>query len=234
MKFSLIIPCYNEQANLPLVLERCKSLVSHPGCEVILVDNGSTDQSAQVLEQLLPHYPGCRAIRVDQNQGYGFGILSGLRASQASILGWTHADMQTDPVDAVKGLQFFEMHGEAVFVKGMRYGRPFSDMVFTGGMSLFESALLGTFMWDINAQPTMFSRAFFDTWRDAPHDFSLDLYAYYMAQTQHLQIHRFPVQFAKRAHGISHWNINFASKRKFIQRTINYSLTLRRNLRTHQ
>lgn len=233
MKFSLIIPCYNEAANLPLVLERCKSLVSHPGCEVILVDNGSTDQSAQVLEQLLPQYPGCRSIRVIQNQGYGFGILSGLRASQASILGWTHADMQTDPVDTIKGLRFFEEHGEAVFVKGLRYGRPYFDTVFTVGMSFFESALLGTFMWDINAQPTMFSRVFFETWRDAPHDFSLDLYAYYMAQMRHLKIQRFPVRFAKRAHGNSHWNIDFASKRKFIQRTINYSLTLRRKLHNY-
>jgi glycosyltransferase involved in cell wall biosynthesis len=234
MKFSLIIPCYNEKANLPLVLARCKSLVSHPGCEVILVDNGSTDQSAQVLEELLPQYPGCRSIRVAQNQGYGFGVLSGLRASQASILGWTHADMQTDPVDTLNGLQLFEAHGDAVFVKGLRYGRPFFDTMFTAGMSCFESVLLGTFMRDINAQPTMFSQAFFETWRDAPHDFSLDLYAYYMAQKQRLQIHRFPVQFAKRAHGVSHWNINFASKRKFIQRTINYSLTLRHNLRTHE
>jgi glycosyltransferase involved in cell wall biosynthesis len=234
MKFSLIIPCYNEAANLPLVLARCQSLASQADCEVILVDNGSTDQSAQVLTQLLPQYPGCRSIHVTQNQGYGFGILTGLRASQASILGWTHADMQTDPVDTLNGLQLFEEHGDAVFAKGLRYGRPFADTVFTGGMSLFESILLGTFMWDINAQPTMFSRAFFETWRNAPHDFSLDLYAYYMAQKQRLQIHRFPVQFAKRAHGTSHWNINFASKRKFIQRTINYSLTLRHNLRTHE
>lgn len=231
MKFSLVIPCYNEAANIPLVLERCKTLVAHPGYEVILVDNGSTDNSPQVLAQLLPQYPGCRSIRVEKNQGYGFGILSGLRASQATILGWTHADMQTDPVDSLKGIALFDTHGYDIFVKGLRYGRPLADTVFTVGMSVFETILLGTFLWDINAQPTLFTRAFFETWDKAPHDFSLDLYAYYMAHQHRLSIKRFPVEFAKRVHGTSHWNINFASKRKFIQRTINYSLMLRQNLR---
>lgn len=230
MNFSLIIPCYNEAANIPLVLDRCKALVAHPGHEVILVDNGSTDSSPHVLAQLLPQYTGCRSIRVEKNQGYGFGILAGLRASQATILGWTHADMQTDPIDALKGIALFDTHGPDIFVKGLRYGRPIGDTIFTVGMSMFETMLLGTFLWDINAQPTMFTRTFFETWRDAPHDFSLDLYAYYMAKHHRLAVHRFPVEFAKRAHGTSHWNINFASKRKFIQRTINYSLTLRHTL----
>jgi GMP synthase (glutamine-hydrolysing) len=78
MKFSLIIPCYNEAANLPLLLERCKALAAKSEVEVILVDNGSTDSTPQVLLNLLPRYPGCRTVRVEKNQGYGFGILSGL------------------------------------------------------------------------------------------------------------------------------------------------------------
>jgi len=233
-KFSLVIPCYNEATNIPLVLERCKPLVANPDYEVILVDNGSTDQTPNVLEELLPRYDRCRTIRVEKNKGYGFGILSGLRASQATILGWTHADMQTDPVDTIKGLQQFEIYGDNIFVKGLRYGRPFFDNVFTVGMSIFESILLGIPMWDINAQPTMFSRAFFEKWDDAPHDFSLDLYAYCMAHKHQIKVHRFPVEFSQRANGVSSWNINFASKRKFIQRTIDYSLNLRRTLRANR
>ena len=54
MKFSLVIPCYNEAANLPLLLARCKELTRHGDVEVILVDNGSTDNSPEVLLGLLP------------------------------------------------------------------------------------------------------------------------------------------------------------------------------------
>lgn len=66
MKFSLVIPCYNESANIPLLLERCKTLGAQPTIEVILVDNGSTDRTPEVLQELLPQYPGCRSVRVEK------------------------------------------------------------------------------------------------------------------------------------------------------------------------
>jgi glycosyltransferase involved in cell wall biosynthesis len=232
MKLSLVIPCFNEAANLPLLLERCEKLTEQPDVEIVLVDNGSTDESPIVLHNLLPSYPGCRSVRVEKNQGYGFGILSGLKAATGDILAWTHADMQTDPVDALHGLKIFEEHGLGVFVKGRRYGRPLGDVAFTVGMSFFETLLLGKPMWDINAQPTMFSRQFFETWREPPHDFSLDLYAYYQARMVGLEVRRFPVLFGERAHGVSHWNVNWAAKRKFIRRTVDFSLQLRRSLKT--
>lgn len=231
MKFSLVIPCYNEAANLPLLLERCKELTLDPDIEVILVDNGSTDNSRLVLENLLPRYPGCRSIRIEKNQGYGFGILTGLRAATGQIIGWTHADMQADPQDALRGLELFEKYGNNIFVKGRRYGRPIADVAFTMGMSFFETMLLAKPMWDINAQPNMFSRAFFETWQDPPNDFSLDLYAYYHSRCKHLQIHRFEVKFGERAHGVSHWNVNWAAKRKFIWRTVDFSLKLRKSVK---
>jgi len=232
MKFSLVIPCYNEAANLPLLLNRCKEIGRLPGCEVILVDNGSSDDSAQVLRDLLHQYPGCRSLHLEKNQGYGFGILCGLNAANGETLGWTHADMQTDPQDALRGLTLFERHGPDIFVKGRRYGRPTSDVAFTIGMSCFETLLLGTPMWDINAQPTLFSRSFFQTWQDPPHDFSLDLYAYYQARRQKLNIVRFPVRFGERAFGVSHWNVNWTAKRKFIGRTVDFSFKLRKSIKS--
>lgn len=230
MKLSLIIPCYNEAANIPLLLPRCAALTANGDVEVILVDNGSTDNTPIVLATLLPKYPGCRSVQVTENKGYGFGILSGLRAAQGEIIGWTHADMQTNPHDVLQGMEIFTRKGKDIFVKGRRYGRPLSDVIFTVGMSLFETMLLSKPLWDINAQPTLFSKAFFETWDNPPHDFALDLFAYYQVRKAGLPVYRFPVRFGDRAHGTSHWNINWAAKRKFIQRTIDFSLKLRKSL----
>lgn len=231
MKLSLIIPCYNESANLPLLLERCRSLAIESNIEVILVDNGSTDNSPDVLAQLLPNYPHCRSVRVPVNQGYGYGILSGLRAAKGELLAWTHADMQTDPKDVLRGLAIFEQYKtHALYVKGQRIKRPLADVFFTVGMSVFETVLLQTRLWDINAQPNMFSRAFFETWENPPHDFSLDLYVYFTARSQGLPVHRFPVEFGERAHGVSHWNVNWSAKMKFIRRTIDFSFELKKRL----
>jgi glycosyltransferase involved in cell wall biosynthesis len=131
MSFSLIIPCYNEAASLKKLLDRCGPIGAHEGYEVVLVDNGSTDNTALILEELLPQFPGCRSIRVQMNQGYGHGILCGLRAAKGDILGWTHADLQTDPQDALKALQIFQDEPGELFVKGRRYGRPLGDQLFT-------------------------------------------------------------------------------------------------------
>ena len=231
MKLSLIIPCYNEASNLPLLLEKC-SLVTRTGeIEVILVDNGSTDATAAVLNHLLPSYPGCRSVRVAVNKGYGNGILAGLEIAQGDILGWTHADLQTNPQDALQGLAKFNDSVDEIFVKGARYGRPMTDALFTFGMSIFETVLLRKRFWDINAQPTMFSRRFYKSWVNAPKDFSLDLYAYYMAKEANLRIVRFPVKFGVRAHGISHWNISWSDKLRFIKRTALYSWRLHKEYR---
>lgn len=232
MKMSLVIPCYNEAANLPLLVPRCLDVVKPGNIEVVLVDNGSSDASAQVMHDLLAGQDAVRNVRVEINQGYGYGILAGLRAAHGDVLAWTHADMQTNPLDVLTGLAFFEQAQDPtrVFVKGRRYGRPLSDTVFTVGMSLFETILMQANLSDINAQPTMFHRRFFETWSEPPHDFSLDLYAFYMARRAGLAVKRFPVRFGERAHGLSHWNVNWMAKRKFIERTIKYSLDLRRKV----
>lgn len=237
MRLSLVIPCYNEARNLPLLVARLRETFARDDVEAILVDNGSTDDSPAVLvellrEELLRERPRIRTVRVEKNQGYGFGILSGLAAADGEIIGWTHADMQTDPADALRGLALFEGDAspETLFVKGRRYGRPVADIVFTIGMSVFETLLMRRRMWDINAQPTLFPRTFFAAWRDAPHDFSLDLYAYYQALHRGLRVRRFPVRFGERAHGSSHWNVNWQAKARFIRRTVDFSLRLRKDL----
>lgn len=231
MKLSLIIPCYNEAANLPLLLDRCASLGGNKGIEVILVDNGSTDNSPEVLAQLLPSYPHCRSFRVPINQGYGYGILSGLGAARGDLLAWTHADMQTDPKDVLRSLAIFEQSkSNNIYVKGRRIKRPLADVFFTVGMSVFETLLLRTRLWDINAQPNMFSKNFFESWENPPYDFSLDLYVYFTARAQGLPVYRFSVEFGERVHGVSHWNVNWAAKMKFIRRTIDFSFELKKRL----
>lgn len=229
---SLIIPCYNEAKNLPLLAERLRSLDSRGDIEIILVNNGSKDNSSEVMSSISSSFHNLRVVNVEINQGYGFGILQGLKAGTGRFLAWTHADMQTDPKDLIAGLELVtsSQEPEKVFVKGRRYGRPLGDVFFTVGMSIFETLLLGRFVWDINAQPVIFSKTFFDSWKNPPYDFSLDLFAYYNALVAGLKVKRFPVYFGLRAHGESSWNRSFSLKMKFIRRTLEYSFKMRRSL----
>ena len=233
-KLSIIIPCFNESKNLPLLVSRCKEVINKDSnIEIIIVDNGSNDDTSLVLDKLTSNLTFITRVRIEMNQGYGYGILAGLASATGEVLSWTHADMQTDLGDALKGLDFFnsESNSEELFVKGKRKGRPLTDVFFTVCMSIFETLLLRKFMWDINAQPTMFHRKFFLTWNNPPKDFSLDLYAYYMAKKSRLRVKRFPVVFSERAYGVSNWNVSFISKYHFIKRTLLYSFGLQKRIR---
>lgn len=230
-----MIPCYNEGGNLSKLVEHCGRLLDERSdIEVILVDNGSTDKTPSILDELLGNVGNerLRTVRVEVNQGYGFGILFGLRSAAGDVLGWTHADLQTDPIDFLNAIRLFEQPDRSldIVVKGDRYGRPLRDRLFTWGMAFVEWLILGVRMWDINAQPTVFSRAFYESWEQPPHDFSLDLFVYHEAVRQNLELQRFPVYFGARLSGEGH-NERLSSKLKYSWKTLLFSLGLRRHLR---
>ena len=230
MKLSIIVPCYNEEKNIPLILEKFNNVIKNEKIEVILVNNGSTDNSAKIFEELLPKFSFAKTVLVPVNQGYGYGILQGLKEAKGDFLGWTHADMQTDPKDVIKSYELLEKENwnKNIYVKGNRKGRPFFDQFFTFGMSVFETIFMGKILYDVNAQPNIFSKEFFSNWKNPPKDFALDLYALYMAKKNKLKVIRFDVLFPERIHGHSTWNTGLASKWKFIKRTMTFSLELKK------
>lgn len=232
MKLAIVIPCYNEAENIPFLLERFNEVIGKRNIEVILVNNGSTDNSEEAIMSLLPQYPFARTVFVPVNRGYGYGIIQGLKQADGDYIGWTHADLQTDPDDVVKAYKIINKRkDERIFVKGNRRGRPLFDEIFTKGMSLFESMYLGTALLDINAQPNVFPKCFFESWKTPPFDFSLDLYALYTAKRCGLKVVRFAVNFPERLKGESKWNNDgFKSKWKFIKRTLNFSIKLKRQI----
>ena len=235
IRYSLVIPCYNESEGLPDLVNRCDELLEQlDESEVLLVNNGSTDNSGSVFRSLGLPSERIRVVDVSENKGYGHGILSGLQEAKGEVIGWTHADLQTDPMDfklAVDLINEEGLSGGNFIVKGRRVGRPLGDLIFTAGMSLFETILLRTPMRDINAQPTVFDRDSMLSWVDqAPADFSLDLFVYFQARQLRAAVRRFPVFFTDRRHGHSRWNFSWKSKMMFIRRTVAFSFSLARSL----
>lgn len=234
MRLAIIIPCYNERDNIPLIVSRlAETIGGRDDVEVVLVDNGSTDGSDAVLKSVLVDQALIRSVRVEYNQGYGFGILHGLASTDAEVLAWTHADMQTDPKDVLTGFDF--MRGRAndnVIVKGRRKNRKFLEVFFTFGMQVLATIALRVRLSDVNAQPKIFSRLFYDRFiKDkAPHDFSLDLFVLYQAQVNGYPIIEIPVIFAERKYGVAKGGGSWRTRIKLIRRTISYIFELRRSL----
>lgn len=65
MKLSIVVPCYDEAENIPLILKRFSDVITRDDVEVVLVDNGSTDHSPEVLRSCCPgiHLPEVYGLR---------------------------------------------------------------------------------------------------------------------------------------------------------------------------
>ena len=230
-ELSVIVPCYDEEKNINLIVKRFLELTTK-NVELVLVDNGSKDNSLRVMQEFKKKYKFISIVKVKKNIGYGFGIWSGLKVAKSDYLCWTHADMQTDLADTIKAFKIMNRYSDnKYFIKGKRHGRLLFDNFFTLGMSVFETLFLGKCLYDINAQPNLFHRSFLDEIDEPPKDFSFDLYFYYVALRKNYIVKRFSVNFSERIHGISHWNTGLASKYKFIKRTIDFSLKLKKILK---
>ena len=224
--FSIVIPCYNEAQSLKTLINEASRIAVKHGGEFILVDNGSNDSTLNILSECTR--PNIRWVTTAKNLGYGGGILFGLKYCDSDIMGWTHADLQTPLEDVAKAVSAIGV--DFGFVKGRRMNRPIFDNLFTVVMSVLESILFRTRLVDINAQPTVFRKNFYNSWSNPPLDFSIDLYALINAKRTNIGIGRINVHFLKRQFGNSSWNTGIKSRWKFIRRTISYSLTLRKQI----
>ena len=231
MKLSIIIPCFNEELSLKKLVDNCLEYINDD-IEVLLVDNGSVDNTFKALLNLnLPS--NIVPIRVEKNIGYGNGILFGLKHAKGEIVSWTHADLQTDVSDVLRGFNLFEKEliSRNCVVKGIRKNRNILDAFFTFSMGVYSSILLSTWMYDINAQPKIFHREFLKEFKNPPLDFSLDLYLVHFFKSNKIAVKTFPVIFNKRLYGEAKGGGSFKGKYKLILRTLRYIRKLKKNLR---
>lgn len=101
---SLVMPCYNEEAIVGYTIRRLTQAFERAGCrlEIIAVDNGSTDGTSEILRNLANTESAVVLHRIDVNQGYGNGILTGFPLATAPIVGIIPADGQVDAEDVVR------------------------------------------------------------------------------------------------------------------------------------
>ena len=161
IKYSLVVPCYNEAENIDSLVNKCIPILDRKDCEVILVDNGSKDQTREKILINSKKYKNLMLAIVDKNQGFGYGVFTGIKNTNGSIVGYCHADLQTDPKDFIKSIDIIEENNIAnqnFLIKGRRHNRPIIDICFTFFMSLYSSILFTRLLFDINSQPNVFKR----------------------------------------------------------------------------
>lgn len=105
--FSIVIPAYDEAARLAGPLEQIISYLrrEQPDSEIIMVDDGSLDETAVVAQSVLANYPHVpsKVIRYEKNRGKGYAIKIGLQAARGDIALFSDADLST-PIEEMPKL----------------------------------------------------------------------------------------------------------------------------------
>jgi glycosyltransferase involved in cell wall biosynthesis len=96
---SLVIPCYNEEENVPTLLQRVEAALMQTGrpFEVIIVDDGSTDSTPRLLAEAMAVKPWLRVICMAKNGGQSAAFEAGFEAAHGEVIATIDADLQNDP-----------------------------------------------------------------------------------------------------------------------------------------
>ncbi|MHC4713714.1 MAG: glycosyltransferase family 2 protein [Planctomycetota bacterium] len=107
---SVVIPAYNEAENLPVLTAEIEEVLGRLGAafEIIIVNDGSTDATAEVLEDLARARPSVRPLHFERNRGQTAALDAGIRAALGRRIVLLDADGQNDPADIPKLLDQLE------------------------------------------------------------------------------------------------------------------------------
>lgn len=148
MKISLIIPCYNEEANIQKgVLDKIGNYTAHDQrfFEIIIVDDGSNDSSKTVIKnKYLKMYSKFRLIQ-NSHQGKAFAVLTGIKQSKYDYVIFSDIDLAT-PIDEVEKLiNKTEEEGQIVIGSrnNSRAGAPILRKIMAKGFILIRNLIIG-------------------------------------------------------------------------------------------
>jgi dolichol-phosphate mannosyltransferase len=156
---SLVLPAYNEEAAIrQAILEACTALAELTDAyEVLVVDDGSGDDTAAVVAELAVSRPQVRLLRHERNRGYGAALRTGFAAARFERVAFTDADCQFHLADLGRLLSLSDRYP---LVVGWRQARqdPWRRRFLSRGYNLLTRTLLGTRVRDCDCALKVFRR----------------------------------------------------------------------------
>jgi glycosyltransferase involved in cell wall biosynthesis len=210
---SIVLPAYNEGQHIEQVVDALAGALASTtiSTEIIVVNNGSRDNTAAVLAAMTGTRSTLRVVSLAENQGYGGGILSGLAVAEGKVLGWTDADGQIEPMGIVYVYNAL-VNANATVAKAVRRTRNESlfRRVQSRVFNMLFHALFGGNVTDINAKPKLMVRSAYQALHLTSTDFFIDAELMIKAVQRRLPVAEATIEWHRRAGGKSHIRLNAA------------------------
>lgn len=213
MNFSLVIPLWNEEHNVNALVESIfRSALFEKGMkELILVNNGSTDDTAGLIDAAAANHEWILPVHLPRNLNYGGGVYEGFRYAQERVLCYIPGDLQVSPDDVIKVFNVFKalQKDSKLFVKGNRVKRLDSkqNQFVSGVYTWLANVILGLNVADVNGLPKMFHRELIDLVpTERMKTFVFDSQLLSIARFHNWNITEVDVTFHARREGVSSWS----------------------------
>ena len=154
---SLFFPTFNEEQNIQSQLNHALEVAPSVAklYELIVIDDGSTDQTAAIVQKMMVNHPQIKLISHPKNRGYGAALKSGFKAAQCSWIFFTDADLQFDLTELGEFIPFTAQYQAILGYRRTRAegkGRVFNAKLF----KLFIDLLFRVHVKDIDCAFKLF------------------------------------------------------------------------------
>ena len=199
---SAVMPAFNEEANLEQSVGRmAAALAAHARAfEVIVVDDGSRDGTAAVLERLKPIHPSLRVVRHPVNRGYGAALRSGFAAARYPWVFLEDADNQFDPADVAA---LVARAADADIVAGYRKRRrdPLLRRLNAWAFFTLVTILFGRLAKDVNCAFKLMRRDLLERMNLHSEGALINTEVFVLARQLHARVVEVPIQHYARTSG---------------------------------
>ena len=164
-KLSVVIPAHNESENLPILLPRLYRAMKdmHQEFEILMVDNGSTDSTQDVILEYKKSIPEIVLVS-EPTMGYGRAIRAGLKATTGSYIGIIRSDNQEKSEDLCEMFRRAQAGNYALYkaVRMHRITDGLKRVIISFGYNTLFKAFFLVRSKDLNATPKVFTREFYE------------------------------------------------------------------------
>jgi glycosyltransferase involved in cell wall biosynthesis len=161
---SLVLPAYNEADNIePMVAEATPALEANADdYEIIVVDDGSADDTAGATRRAMEHNPHVRLVEHEVNKGFGAAVFTGFTSARMDWIFYTDADRQFVLSELENFVSFMD---DADLIAGYRAPRrdPFLRVFYGKGWSALCTVMFGYTVRDVDCGFKLFRREIIET-----------------------------------------------------------------------